>query len=77
MTPRDVLEPIYGKDIADHLFDAYSEIESNYVYRKWKPSELDGGGISLRQFAAFLSSSFPLGSTHHSMRSLGNSTTRP
>ena len=43
MTPRDVLEPIYGKDIADHLFDAYSEIESNYVYRKWKPSELDGG----------------------------------
>lgn len=38
-----ILENSYGAEIAQKILDAYKEIESNYVIKKWKPSELDAG----------------------------------
>lgn len=38
-----ILETAYSKDIAGRVVESYREVESNYVLKKWKPSELDGG----------------------------------
>jgi hypothetical protein len=38
-----LLQKAYDEAIANHIVDAYLEIERNYVFRKWKPSELDAG----------------------------------
>jgi hypothetical protein len=38
-----VLKGAYPHDIVDALLDSYREIESNFVLRKWKASELDAG----------------------------------
>jgi len=38
-----ILEIAFGSEIADNILDAYHEIQSNYILRKWKPSELDAG----------------------------------
>jgi len=43
MNPFNVLERGFDRKIAKAIIDAYSEIERNYVLRKWKPSELDAG----------------------------------
>ena len=38
-----ILEFAFGSEIANNILDAYQEIQSNYILRKWKPSELDAG----------------------------------
>ncbi len=38
-----ILENAYNKDIAENIISSYTEIESNFVLEKWKPSELDSG----------------------------------
>jgi hypothetical protein len=38
-----VLKSRYPADIVDSVLDSYKEIESNYVIKKWKASELDAG----------------------------------
>jgi len=43
MDIRPSLESALPKDLVDALLTAYGEIETNYVYRKWKASELDAG----------------------------------
>jgi hypothetical protein len=43
MKAYDILESSFNADIASAILAAYSEIERNYVLRKWKPSELDAG----------------------------------
>ena len=43
MDIRSVLESALPKELVDALLTAYGEIETNYVYRKWKASELDAG----------------------------------
>jgi len=43
MDIRALLESTLPVELVDALLTAYSEIEANYVYRKWKASELDAG----------------------------------
>jgi len=43
MRPYGVIKAAYNKELADRLFDAYHEIETNFILKKWKPSELDAG----------------------------------
>lgn len=43
MTIRELLASGYNKELADHLLKAYSEIQNNFILKKWKPSELDSG----------------------------------
>ena len=43
MIPFNILKSGFDGKIAKAIIDAYSEIERNYVLRKWKPSELDAG----------------------------------
>jgi hypothetical protein len=43
MIPFNILESGFDRKIAKAIINAYSEIEHNYVLRKWKPSELDAG----------------------------------
>jgi hypothetical protein len=40
---EDILKTKYPADLSKALIDSYREIESNYVLRKWKASELDSG----------------------------------
>jgi len=43
MDIRSVLKSALPEELVDALLTAYSEIEMNYVYRRWKASELDAG----------------------------------
>lgn len=43
MKAQDILKSGFDSAIASAILDAYTEIERNYVLRKWKPSELDAG----------------------------------
>lgn len=43
MTPYDILKAGYNAELADHIIKSFSEIQTNYVLKKWKPSELDAG----------------------------------
>jgi len=43
MNAEDILKAKYPEPLAKALIDSYREIESNYVLRKWKASELDSG----------------------------------
>jgi hypothetical protein len=43
MHADDILNAKYPADLAAALIDSYREIESTYVLRKWKVSELDSG----------------------------------
>ena len=43
MTPESLLKSKYPGELVDALLQAYKEIESNFVLRKWKASELDAG----------------------------------
>lgn len=41
--PHEILEKVYGSDIAENIINSYKEIEQNFVIKKWKSSELDAG----------------------------------
>lgn len=43
MTAEDVLNSGWNEELAITVIGAYKEIEQNYVFGKWKPSELDAG----------------------------------
>lgn len=43
MTPLSILTTGFDATTAKAIVDSYTEIERNYVLRKWKPSELDAG----------------------------------
>jgi hypothetical protein len=43
MSVADILNLALPNDLVDALLAAYKEIETNYVQRKWKASELDAG----------------------------------
>ena len=51
----DILEKVYGSDIATNIIDSYKEIEQNFVIQKWKTSELDAGHFveSVRRLIEF------------------------
>lgn len=38
-----VIESSFSVEVADNIFNAYKEIQSNYILGKWKLSELDAG----------------------------------
>jgi hypothetical protein len=38
-----IIEKAFNLEIAQNIFSAYKEIRDNYILKKWKPSELDGG----------------------------------
>lgn len=40
---HSILISKYGNDLADKILGSYLEIENNYFWGKWKPSELDAG----------------------------------
>jgi len=43
MEAFDILKNSYNKEISNKILESYKEIESNYVFGKWKTSELDAG----------------------------------
>jgi hypothetical protein len=43
MNAATVLQSRYPADVIEALLDSYKEIESNFVVKKWKASELDAG----------------------------------
>src|SRR5512132_118916 len=43
MDAEAILTAKYPVDLVKSLIDSYKEIESNYVVKKWKASELDSG----------------------------------
>jgi hypothetical protein len=43
MTPRNILETGFDKQIAEAVVTAYTAIEQNFILQKWKPSEFDAG----------------------------------
>lgn len=43
ITAEDVLKSGWNAELAAAVITAYKEIERNYVFGKWKPSELDAG----------------------------------
>jgi hypothetical protein len=43
MSVEAVLKAKFPPEIVDALLNAYSEIEGNYILKKWKASELDSG----------------------------------
>lgn len=43
MKAYDILKSAYDEELVNHVFDAFREIERNYILKKWKPSELDAG----------------------------------
>ncbi len=38
-----ILIKAFGQEVSECILDSYKEIQSNYLLRKWKPSELDSG----------------------------------
>src|SRR5215813_181006 len=43
MNIPSILSATLPKELVEALLTAYKEIETNYVHRKWKASELDAG----------------------------------
>lgn len=40
---KNLFEQSFNKEISENLIGSFSEIESNFIIKKWKPSELDAG----------------------------------